>query len=172
MLTGLRYNVYWTYDFYIMMLITIFYPLIPVFVDLVKKPSRMLLYMAVSTQLFLSTLVWVSFHTLSFLFTRRADFLVTAHEIGSSTPKGMGLSQKYDIKHLFMLMAELAFAGIFIVIMIKSKNLWLISVVTALLLSPFLFFWDLEKRAVRFLSLLPFLFSLVLLFLIGKSIVR
>ena len=169
--TGLRYNVYWTYDFYILMMVTILYPLIPVFVDLARKPSRMLLYMAVSTQVFLSTLVWVSFHTLSFLFTKRADFLVTAHERGSSTPKGAGLPQRYDIKQLFMLMAELAFAGVFIVIMIKSNNLWLISVATALLLSPFVFFWDLETKTMRFLSLLPFLFSLVLLFLIGKSII-
>ncbi|MFH1777332.1 MAG: glycosyltransferase [Candidatus Omnitrophota bacterium] len=175
LLTGLRYNVYWTRDFYLIMLITIFYPLIPVLVDLVKKPAKMLMYMSISTYLFLSTLIWITVQTLSYLISRKVDFLVTAHEgAAEKTSKSNLWRQIISLKkeYLLVLAVEFISAFIFIALMIRSNNLWLISVSIALFLSPFLLFFDFKSRIMRCLLSVPFIVSLFVLLLISNSIVK
>jgi hypothetical protein len=172
MLTGLRYNAYWTMDFYLIMLVTIFYPLIPVFIDLVKKPVQMFRYMFVSTYLFLSTLVWISYVSLSYILTREIDFLVTSHEGVLRRNSLWAKINSINIKHKIILIAECFFAAVFAIIVAASNNLWLLSVAIALVLSPFMFMFDCESRLMRRLISIPFVISLFILLLISKSIVR
>lgn len=169
MLTGLRFNAYWTYDFYILMLITIFYPLIPVLIDLIKKPMKMFRYMVVSTYLFLGTMLWISFQTLSYIFQKKVDFLVTAHEsLCEQNKKGLFVGDR-TLKSIIIL--EFALSVIFAIFTISSNNLWLITICIALLLSPFLLIFDFKKRVMRHLLAIPFILSLLLLILISKSVI-
>ncbi|MCM8813404.1 MAG: glycosyltransferase [Candidatus Omnitrophica bacterium] len=170
LVTGLRYNTYWTLDYYLIMLLTIFYPLVPVLIDLVRRPVKMLRYMSISTYLFLSTLVWVSYQSIFFLWKRKADFLVTAHEGREKQSGAAATSFFLARRHRVVAAAEYAFGALFALLTAGTNNLWLVSVAAALISSPLLVQYGMESRPLRLLLHVPFIGSVAVLFFIGHSL--
>ncbi|MEA3369374.1 MAG: glycosyltransferase [Candidatus Ratteibacteria bacterium] len=161
-LFGFRYNVFWSWDFYLMMCTAIFYSFIPVAVDLFKRPGRAFSYLAVSTFSSLSIVVVSSLNFFSYLVTRKAVFPVTGDT--------KGFSGNSNYKAVFLL--EFIFGGVFVYLALSTKNLWFLSVAFALLLSPLVNILGWEKKWLRPFIYAPMVLTLFIIILIGLSVWR
>ncbi|MBL7129863.1 MAG: glycosyltransferase [Candidatus Omnitrophica bacterium] len=175
--TQLKSNLFWSWDFYIIMLITLFAPLLPVVIGLFKCPLKMLRYMTLFTFNFFSLQIVSGFNMLSYILTKKATFPITGEQRLTTNEH---LKQKNLIEwlsqsnanHKGILIAEVIWAFMFWLLAVKTQNIWFFTISIGLFLSPLLFKWNLENKTMRYLTLLPFLITLVIIFLIGKNLIN
>jgi hypothetical protein len=143
-------------DFYIMMVLTIFSPMLPVIFDLRKQPKKMLQYLAVSNFVYLACLVCETASILAFLVTGKAFFRNTHDE---SKEKRIGLKEffrEYHPNHPVVWLTEILVGAALLWIGWRTRNLWYAAPASALLISPLVGRIGWDKRWVRGLTWVPF----------------
>ncbi len=153
-----RYNVFWVFDFYLVMFLVIFFPLIPAIIDMWNKRARMLRYVAMSSFLHLSILLDSAKEIMLYVITGKTYFPVTNN-----------INEKEN--NLYWLLSEM-FVGIFLIIFaLATYNLWLVSLGTAFVLTLLVISWG-DKKIVKALVPVPFALTVAIMFFIGITILR
>jgi len=165
-LIHIRHHVLWSSDFYIVMMLTMLVPLIPVIIDWCRHPMRVFRYLMVSQYVYLSSLVVDTVALGAYLVTRTAVFWNTydAAHIHAQKVPGSKWLRTYHPNHPWVFAAEVMIAVILTTIAFITKNLWFIAPAMALYLSPVLYRVGWESRLMRALTYLP---CLLALFIIG-----
>lgn len=165
--SGIRYNVFWSWDFFILMMFMIFYPLLPVFIGLIKKPVKMFRYMAVSTFVFLSVVLDSTVNLIAYLITKKALFPVTGDTKGEKKKDLFA----YTANAKWLVISEFVFSIVFFVLMVLSKNLWFISISLAVLLGVIIQNHKLySTKWMKAAVLIPFITSLMVIMFIARSL--
>lgn len=167
----IRYHVFWRWDFFLVMFLTIAAPLAPALVDLWRKPLRLYRYASTLTFLSLSTMVAETCAFLAFCCTGRAYFRNTfdaAEQRPLKERKGAGPGR--GVNHPVVFAMEVIVGALFLWGGWTQKNLWLFGPAAALLCSPLAAKFGFENRFVRLVSGIPFLLMLLLGVMIGKQI--
>ncbi|EKD29217.1 MAG: polysaccharide synthase [uncultured bacterium] len=153
-----RYNVFWSWDFYLIMIITIFSPLLPVMWDLRKEKIKMFKFLLMTTFINLSLLFDSAKEIISYLLTRKNIFTVTG-DINFSKEKPVFLITE------LILGLSLSFYAF------KTYNLWLLSLALAMIITPF---WlrTRPNALLMVLSSIPFFMTSVITFLIGITLIQ
>ena len=153
-----RYNVFWVFDFYLVMFMVIFCPLIPAMIDMRHKRTKMLRYMGVSSFLHLSILLDSAKEIILYVFTGKTYFPVTNN-----------MSEKCDNR--YWVLTEM-FIGIFLIIFaFTTYNLWLVSLGAAFMLTLVVMSWE-NKGIVKALIPVPFAVTVAIMFFIGITILQ
>ncbi|MBU1045319.1 MAG: glycosyltransferase [Candidatus Omnitrophica bacterium] len=153
-----RYNVFWVFDFYLVMFATIFFPLIPAVIDLWQNKKQLLRYLYTSSFLHLSILLDSAKEIIVYLFTGKTYFPVT--------------NNRSEIKEsAYWLLIESLIGWGLIIFAFTSYNLWLLSLGTAFVLTRILGLWG-NKKLVRALVPIPFIVTLAIMFFIGITILQ
>ncbi|MDD5132179.1 MAG: glycosyltransferase family 2 protein [bacterium] len=156
----IQYKVYWTFDFFLIMLITSSAQLWPVVIDLIKKPAYMLRYLVVFTYVCLATVLISSLDFIEYIATKKAQFLVT----GEITHQD---SYARENKIIFL---EVLFGIYMLYLTYTTANVWTLIIGLSLILNPLVIKYDLESRALNKLLYLPFFLNIMLLVLISRSL--
>jgi cellulose synthase/poly-beta-1,6-N-acetylglucosamine synthase-like glycosyltransferase len=140
----------WTWDFYVVTVVTILAPLAYQLKAAIQSPLRMLRYAAQSTAVFLSIIPSVAWETLSYMMGRRVEFLPTG---------GLGNARA---RHISRREAFSLFVGILLVLFaIITRNLALLTVAISFLFHPILLRVGWESHWLQVATLLPFLFFVI-----------
>jgi len=135
-LIHVRYHIFWSVDFYVLMVLTIFSPMLPVIFDLRKQPRKLFQYLAVSNFVYLACLVAEAASVLAFLVTGKAFFRNTHDAAQEKKISLKDFFREYHPNHPVVFAAELVMGAILFWIGWRTKNLWFMAPAIALLLSP------------------------------------
>ncbi len=192
---GLRYHVYWSWDFYLVMLLTMLGPSLPLVAESIvarcrrqgkgsadgerwRTPQlgglRLLHYLAASAFVYLAGLVAEAWAVAAYALTGKAYFRTTNDAADPAHGKG-GVRAGWNgwsVNHPLVFALEgLAGAG-FLWAVLAHRNLWFLGPGAALLLSPFVAGLGWKHPAMRALSWVPFLAAAALLGAIGWQLAR
>jgi hypothetical protein len=148
-LIHIRYHIFWAFDFYLMMAVTMIVPLVPAILDLRKTPLKLVRYIALSNFIFLSGLVSEAMAIVTFLFTGKAVFRNTLD--GSAERK----DRIFHPNSTFVLFLEIGIGAALLFLGFETRNLWLMAPAIALILSP-LIQWTGWRTSTRSLAYIPF----------------
>ena len=180
---GLRYHVFWSWDFYAVMLLTMAGTWLPLLAE-PRHESRAstaakVRYLAVSTFVYLAGLLAEVTAILAFVITGRAYFRAT-YDAGAdhthACEKGSGRSKVWIAashpNHWWVFGADTLLGAGFAAALIEWRNLWFAGPAIALMLSPIVRSAGFQNRLVRILVALPFLLMLSLFVLIGWQLLH
>ena len=119
----------------------------------------MLKYSVMFTYLCLSTVLVSSFDFLAYLIKREAFFPVTGASDTARPESGT-----------CMLTIEFLTGAALLAIAAATSNLWLFTVGISLLLSPLVFRYNLDNKALNIFLYLPFIINLFIIFMISRSL--
>lgn len=199
---GLRYHVFWSWDFYLMMVVAMLAPVLPLLVESAQRWRRargsdhgsggrngnrggvgLAGYFAASTFTYLAGMVAEGLAVAAFAVTGQATFRTTndAAEIGGGGRRGTTTegtergAAGFHPNHPAVFALEVAVGVGFLSAMWAHRNLWFLGPGMALLLSPVVA-WRrgraYEQGWVRVLAALPALSMAGLLVLIGWQLAR
>ena len=154
-----KYKIYWTTDFFVIMMLTVVGQLLPAIIDLRGRPRQMLRYLNLFVYLSVSVVVASAVDVLEYLFTKQARFLVTGDK-----------GQPAREKNWPILMIEALFGIMLLYFAYATGNVWLFIIGTALILSPLVFRYDLDNLILNKFLYVPFAVNLIILILIGRSL--
>lgn len=153
-------NIFFSWDVFLLMLATIFAPLLSAIADYFWRPKQMVRYLASYIFCFFSLLVTSTIHLLSFLFTGKAIFPVTGEKLPllpcANLPWISGL--------------EIILGVCFWIIGITTQNIWFLPVSVALISGPCLVKWSLNRKFIRYVIFAPFVMTLGIIYLIGRNL--
>ncbi len=167
-LSGFRYNMFWTLDFYLIVVFGLLYPVIPAIAEFWRKPKQLLNYLFVSTGIYNSLTVSSTLSVLSYLITGKTFFPVTGASIREQN-KDSGLFD-FRSNSLKVQGMEIITGTALMTVSFISNNLWFIPVAIGAVIAVLLLQTE-NYRKIKYLLYLPFLFQLLLLILIGKNII-
>ncbi|MCM8814224.1 MAG: glycosyltransferase, partial [Candidatus Omnitrophica bacterium] len=147
----LRYNVFWMGDFYAVMFITIFLPLLPAAQLLRKDGARLFRYVSAASFLHLSVMLDSAWEMAAYLHRGTVSFPVTNNaRDGESRGRVRG---------------ESIAGGVLAAVAVYTGNLWLIALAVALLSVPLVLRANEPPPRVRCLVAAPFLLTCTIMFL-------
>ncbi|MBN1521086.1 MAG: hypothetical protein JW928_01025 [Candidatus Aureabacteria bacterium] len=153
-----KYNVFWVLDFYVIMAVVIFFPLLPAMVELWKDKKKMFKYIAMSTFIHISILLDSAKEVMLYSLTSRAQFHATNNK-----------KSKNDSR--LFLIAEFAIGFYLIFFAVITYNIWLIALGTAFILNPFIIFIG-YRKPISTLIPLPLTITTGIMFFIGVTIIQ
>lgn len=171
-LTQIRYHIFWSWDFYFVMMLTILAPMLPILIDHRKNLRKVVNYISTSTFVYFGSMVAEAASLFAFLLTGKAFFRNT-HDVASE--KKMGLKeflQKYHPNHPLVWVIELSLGLLFLGISWQTRNLWFLAPGSALLLSPLVHVLGWRTQLVRALTAVPFLVGVVILGFVTLHLAR
>jgi len=169
-LVNVKYHIFWSWDFYIMMMLTVFLPTIPVMYDLRKQPGKMIRFVVAANFVYLAGLLVETLSLIAFLVTGKAFFRNT-HD--ASEPKRFYLrdiAAGFHANHPLVYVGEIILGAGFLFLCWRNKNLWFSVPGTALLLSPLMRWVGWENRWIRILIWVPFLIGIFILGLVTMDV--
>jgi len=153
-----RYNVFWMLDFYLIMFVVIFFPLLPAMVDMWREKRKMLNYIYMSCFLHLSILLDSAKEIILYVITGQTYFPVTNNKSDTE-------------ENRCWILAEFILGLILMYFAFATYNLWLVSLGFAFMLT-FLFLRIKSKRFTKFFIPVPFLVTVMIMFFIGVTIIK
>jgi len=153
-----RYNVFWVFDFYLVMLLVIFCPLVPAIIDMWNKRANMLRYVALSSFLHLSILLDSAKEIILYMFTGKTYF-----------PATNNIKEKCDNR--YWVLTEMLIGIFLIIFAFATYNLWLVSLGAAFMLTLVFMSWE-NKRIIKALMPVPFAVTVAIMFFIGITILQ
>ena len=183
---GLRYHVFWSWDFYLVMLLTIVGPSLPLLAEPLvlrfrifgeRAPrvegARLYTHLAASAFVYLAGLIADAWAIAAYVLTGKAYFRATNDAADVSTLRSFrGGFSSVSVNHALVFAAELLTGAGFLSAMFAHRNLWFFAPGTALVLSPLVARFGWENRLLRSLTWLPLMGTAALLFLIGCQLAR
>ncbi|MBN2143711.1 MAG: glycosyltransferase [Candidatus Aureabacteria bacterium] len=168
-LSGLRYNMHWTTDFYVLIALGLLYPVIPAFMELRKQPMKCLNYLFVSTGIYTSLTLSSTLSIISYLITGMTFFPITGDKTDKTAIQNNGFLD-FKSNSLKVQIIEFTLGIALFYVSFSSHNLWFIPIA----IGSFLALLLLNARKydkIKYLLYLPFLIQLILLILIGKNMI-
>lgn len=160
-LLSVKYNVFWTWDLFIIMILMIFGPAFPAALSLYKKPRKLFHYMSFSTFIYLGSVFSSTLNLISYIITGKAPFLITGE-----------MSDSKNLKRRIPVIIEFIIGLLLIAMTFKYKNIWLGAVALSLCVSPFILNKDWRSGILRFFVNIPFMVTLFIVCLIVFSILK
>ncbi len=154
-----RYHIFWSWDFFLAMMVTIVVPLIPAGIALRGHPVRFMRHVVASQFLFLATMLADARSVFAYMTTRRADFRNT-NDAGTRTSRSWWPA------------AEFAAGLVFFALAFSSGNLWLFAPGIALVASPLIARNGWESRSIRFASVTAAIIGFVILAFVSIQLTR
>ena len=139
----------WSWDFYLVTILSILAPLFYQVRAFIRSPLRMAVYAARSTTVFLSIVPSVASAIIAYLFARRQEFVPTGDRTKSGSPR----SARQSFVAVFLGIMLSAFA-------ILAGNYALLTIAFAFLLHPILIAVKGYSAFVGVIAILPFIFFL------------
>lgn len=175
------FNSIFTWDFFLITLVTFFAPVLCFLIGLMHKPLKLFRFLSHSTALYAALGPLSSIGVLSFLFTGKAIFLVTGdkNQHSEQVKKGVGEKWKQSLKNLFtkshpdhpiIQFTEILIGLLFIWVCIRLAQISFLGLCFAFILLPVLHHIGWENKFIRPLLYLPFLLILIGLTLGGMSV--
>jgi len=152
-----RYNVFWMLDFYLVMIVVTFVPLLPAFAVLKGRREDMARYITRTSFLHLSVLLDSAKEVVLYLANRRTYFPVTNNTLTEQ-------------RQTAWLVTEFFLGLGLIVIALLTNNVWLVSLGAAFALTFFLV--RTEHSMFENLTAVPFIVTTVVMFFIGVTILK
>ncbi|MDD5745627.1 MAG: glycosyltransferase [Candidatus Omnitrophica bacterium] len=153
-----RYNVFWVWDFYLIMFIVIFFPLLPAVQLFWKDKKQMLRYIALAAFVHLSILLDSAKEMILFLSTGKTFFPVTNNYRDNQDALGW-------------LLFEFLSGAFMLVCAVKTANLWLVSLGVSFMVTILLAL-KMHTAVIRKLMYIPFSVTVLIMFFIGMTIVK
>lgn len=177
MASHIQSNLFWSWDLFVLLLGTIFAPLIPVFIDYWRNPKQIMRYLAIYTFCFFSLQLVSAIHCVVAFLTRTAVFPVTgAKDQPVETNLECGPRKVWFLRsHANLpqiLFAEFCIGILCVFICIRTQTLWFTPVAGGLILSPGLFYWNLNPRFMRPAICLPFAMVIGIIYFIVQGLTR
>ncbi|MFA5338625.1 MAG: glycosyltransferase [Candidatus Omnitrophota bacterium] len=157
-LVGISGNLFWRWDFFSMLILTIVAPILPAILEMIHHPVKRFRYIAMYTFMFYATQVNSSIAALAYLVSKKADFPVTADNSVSLANSKIAV------------IIECVFAGLFLTIGLTSRNIWFLSFAAGTAIGVVILNSGFENRFVRFLAITPLIILAVILLFIGKTL--
>ncbi len=174
---NIQSNLFWSWDLFILLLGIIFAPLIPVFIDYRRKPKQILNYLNIYVFCFFSIQAVSALHFWVTLISKTAVFPVTGakeqpDESIQSTAfiRPWYLRSHSNLAGIFWM--EIIVGVVFLVTCLRTQNIWFLPFIAALLLSPFLFRWNLNSACMRQAISLPLIAVAGILYFIVQGLLR
>ncbi|MDD5669565.1 MAG: glycosyltransferase family 2 protein [Candidatus Omnitrophica bacterium] len=170
LVTQLKANLFWSWDIFIMMLLAVFAPIIPVFIDYRRCPRQIARFTGAYIYCFFALQFVSSFHVLITLFTGRTVFPVTGEKENKSydlQKDWVGLSHA-NLNLIFC--GEFLMGIFFLILGLATYNIWFLPVAFALCISPFLFKWNMDLTIVKYAVFLPLVMTLGIIYFIGRGL--
>lgn len=153
-----RYNVFWAWDFYVIMALTIFAPLLPAFWELRRDVRKMVRFLCMATFINLSLVFDSAKEMAGYLVTRRNRFPVT------------GDVSFRNEKPLFVVF-EVFLGAVVSYYAFKTYNLWLLAVSFAMMATPVWIVFK-DRKAVRWVTSIPFAVTSTVTLMIGITLLQ
>jgi len=170
-LSGFRYNMYWSLDFYLVVALGLLYPIIPAFFEFKGRLRKLLRYVFVSTGIYTSLTVSSTLSVVSYLFTGKTFFPVTGD---METKKSVASSNEgildFRSNSLKVQVVELLAFIILIVVSVINLNYWFMPIGIGSLLAVLLLNFQ-KYEIVRWLVCFPFTIQIGLLCFIGMNLI-
>lgn len=174
-LSQVKSNLFYSWDVYILLFASVFAPLIPAIIDYIRKPAQLLKYLGAYIYCFFALQIVSSINLTAFLCTRKSVFPITGDQTNEKPAPQERLSL-HDIfssshaNHGLVFLAETFMGVFFCIISISTRNVWFVPVSFALVLSPYVFKWNLNVKLMRIFIFAPFLITLWIVYVITKSL--
>ncbi|MBU1086558.1 MAG: glycosyltransferase [Candidatus Omnitrophica bacterium] len=171
-------NLFWSIDFFVLLIISIIGPMIPPLVELVKYPKQRFKFIIMHAFMFYATEITSSLNLFAYLLSRSATFPVTGHtqkntqniRVESNRDSFREFTRNPVANHKITVILEAVFAVIFFIISMLSKNIWFLLFSVGLAISIILIRFGFENRNVRYLVSLPLVLLVMIIILIGKTL--
>lgn len=174
-LAQLKSNLFYSWDVYILMLASIFAPLIPAIIDYIRQPKRLFKYLGAYIFCFFALQIISSINLAAFLFTRKSVFPVTGDQDNTEfkTQKSLSMREVFlhpHSNHKWVFLTETLLGICFCLIAFFTQNAWFLPVSFALCASFYLFKWNLNLKFTRVIIFVPFVITLGIVYFITKSL--
>ncbi|MCX5698777.1 MAG: glycosyltransferase [Candidatus Omnitrophica bacterium] len=173
--TQLRGNLFWSWDVFLLMVASVFAPLVPACIDYRRHPRVVMRYLSTYIFCFFSLQVASAMHSIVVLVTGKAVFPVTGEcarqdrqNVQRIISQAWARQAHANLAWIFLLevIAGLVFWGIGA----AAHNIWFLPVACALLLSPCVFKWNFNSWMMEYAAALPFVITLGIIYFIGKGL--
>lgn len=151
-LAHIRYHIFWSPDFYLMMALTFLGPALPAILDLRRRPAALLRHLSASQFIFMASLVAEAAAALAFLTTGRARFRNT-HDAAETAGRGW---KSFHPNHPIVSGAEVLTGGVLLWMGLATRNLWFMVPASGLLAAPWVDRLDWDRAPGRLLAGVPF----------------
>ena len=167
-----RFSGFWFWDFFIIILLSVFAQYIPVVLELRSKPIKLLRYIknsyTVSSGLIFMTFVgfWGG------LLSKRTIFIATGDK---NTLNNEGIIKGYAAEQKSIFLFEVLFGSVLLIVFFMTLNLWLLPVAVSLIISYLIYRLSWNNKIISYITIFPLaclilLFILIVLFLIHSDV--
>ncbi|MFA5115727.1 MAG: glycosyltransferase [Candidatus Omnitrophota bacterium] len=157
-LTGISSNLFWRWDFFLMLMLTLVAPILPAILQAVRDPVKKIRFIVMYTFIFYATQVSSACALVAYLMSRKAEFPVT----GDASEK-RETSKK-------VIIIECAFAILFLSISIISRNIWFLSFAAGIAAGILILKRGFENKLARISAVIPIIILAVIVIFIGRKL--
>lgn len=157
-LAGISSNLFWRWDFFLMLLLTLAAPILPAIHKAIRDPIGKFRFIVMYTFVFYATQVSSAFALISYLWSRKAEFPVTGDIGGKRAPDKA------------IVMTELLFTLAFLSISVITRNVWFLSFAAGTFAGLLILKLGFENRLVRISAYIPIIILAIVIMFIGKTL--
>ncbi|MCG2710932.1 MAG: glycosyltransferase [Candidatus Omnitrophica bacterium] len=171
---GVSGNLFWTWDFFLLLLIASISPVLPAITSFLTNPEKKIRYIIMYTFMFYAMQVASSLSLIAYLITRTASFPITGRdekplEIVRGKSFMQFLKSPISNRHEIVMM-EGIFAVIFFVTCLASDNIWFLTFSSGLVLSILLFRFSFNNKIIKHLVAVSWLILMLISAFIAKTL--
>jgi len=157
-MVGISGNLFWRWDFFGMLILTVVAPILPAVIEVIRYPLKRLRFIVMHSFIFYAMQVSSSIAMATYLVSRKADFPVTADNAGSLTNNRIAV------------FLECIFAALFLTISLVSQNIWFLSFAAGITIGIVILRRGFENRLVRVLAIAPLIILAAIILLISRKL--
>lgn len=157
--SGVYFYTSWSFEFFLLMTITAFAQFASLTLRIIREPIKVARYMGSFVFVCLAVSIATFVNILVFLASERSEFLVTGSK-----------QKKFTLEHWLVICFEIIF-GIFLAFsVINTGNIWLLTIVVALLLNPFAYRLKWSNPIFNLLVFSPLILMFLIILIISASL--
>ncbi len=157
-LTGISSNLFWRWDFFLMLLLTLAAPVLPAILQAIRDPVKKIRFIIMYTFIFYATQVSSAWALVAYLISKKAEFPVTGD---ASEWRGVN-------KPVFIV--ECAGAALFLSISLISRNIWFLSFAAGIAAGVLILKRGFENKLARISAVIPIIILAVIVVFIGRKL--
>jgi cellulose synthase/poly-beta-1,6-N-acetylglucosamine synthase-like glycosyltransferase len=157
-LTGISSNLFWRWDFFLMLLLTLAAPVLPAILQAIRDPVKKIRFIIMYTFIFYATQVSSACAFIAYIISRKAEFPVTgdvSERRGANKP---------------VIIIECAFAILFLSISLISRNIWFLSFAAGIAAGILILKRGFENKLARISAVIPMIILAVIVIFIGRKL--
>ena len=151
---SIKFYASWEWDFYLVMILAATAQLIPIIIEFVKTPLKMIKYLANFTFISISTTFVSSCDILSYLITRKSFFPVSGSNV-------------FQAESNIILRSEIILCLILGYLAVYTTNIWLLSIALTFGLDTLFYKLQHQNAVLNALIYLPFITNVLIIAVIG-----